>query len=97
MGLGLSEEDAKYYEERVNSGAILVAVPAANEDAAEVTDIFAEFDATDVKTINVADDRIMNERAERESITDDAKTVHTHEHSHAFAGAKGGRAKKRTE
>jgi uncharacterized membrane protein len=46
VGLGVPEKEAKVYEERVNAGGILVAVPTD-----EVTEILEEHDATDVQTV----------------------------------------------
>ena len=51
-GFGLSDDEAKYYEERVNSGGILVAVPVRGDESGEVEDIFRKNDASDIKTID---------------------------------------------
>lgn len=49
--LGLSDNEAKVYEERINEGGILVAVPARGDETAEIEDIFEENGATDVKSV----------------------------------------------
>lgn len=51
MGLGLSEDDAKYYESRVNEGAILVAVPALGMDNEEIHEVFENYGAEQVRTL----------------------------------------------
>ena len=52
-GLGLSEEDARIYEERIKEGGILVAVSAHNSEEDVVENIFTENDAEDVRSVSV--------------------------------------------
>lgn len=53
MGLGLSKDDARFYEDRVNEGAILVAVPISDrEDSREARDVFEEADAQNIRVIS---------------------------------------------
>lgn len=52
--LGLSRKDAKYYEDRVREGAILVAVPAYNDEVSDVEDLFDRNNASDVRTLEGA-------------------------------------------
>jgi hypothetical protein len=82
MGIGLSEDEARVYETRVNEGAILVAVPARNGEEDTVEDILGDYNADNIKSINVPSEV----RATREEYG-------THEYSH-FAGAKGGRTRR---
>lgn len=55
VGLGVPEEDARVYEERVKSGAILVAVPALTSDHREASAILRERGAEQVKDIEMKD------------------------------------------
>jgi hypothetical protein len=66
MGLGLPEEDARFYEERINEGGILVAIPAFAGRESEVEDILTENGADQVKTISQLTDRseVMDEDVE---------------------------------
>jgi len=54
--LGIPEEDAKVYEERVKSGAILVAVPEMDGKHKEVSSILTDQGAEQVKTVDLKDD-----------------------------------------
>ena len=51
VGLGLPEEKAKVYEERVKKGGILIAVPVSDNRVREVSDVMEEYDATDVEAV----------------------------------------------
>lgn len=53
VNLGVPEEDAKIYEDRVKSGAILIAVPAAAGTHREASSILKEHDAEQVKTVDL--------------------------------------------
>lgn len=48
---GLSREDAKLYEGRINEGGILVAVPAREGEEQEVESILRQLDADNIKTV----------------------------------------------
>jgi len=52
-GLGLPEEDARVYEERIKEGGILVAVSAHSSEEDLVESIFTENHAEDVKSVSV--------------------------------------------
>ena len=52
-GLGLSEDEAKAYEERINEGGILVAVPLSDNNDPSVKDILTQHGAEDVKSFSV--------------------------------------------
>ncbi|HRN86146.1 MAG TPA: general stress protein [Candidatus Dojkabacteria bacterium] len=52
-GLGLPEEDARVYEERIKEGGILVAVSAHSSEEVLVENIFSENHAEDVKSVSV--------------------------------------------
>ena len=90
MNMGLNEEQATGYQERVSEGAILIAVPAANrEEAAIVTEIFDEFSASDVQTVTQA----SNDSTERSSRVSERRASE-HSHAHFHMGAKGGRSRR---
>lgn len=52
VGIGVPEEDARVYEDRVKSGAILVAVPALSSEHGEASAILNEHGAEQVKSID---------------------------------------------
>lgn len=93
-GLGLSDADAKTYEERINQGGILVAVPARLGEEAEVEQILYDTDAADIKSItnrlgSVDNEDVLEPRLDR--------GIGGRRHAYAYATAKGGKstAKKR--
>lgn len=49
---GLSEDEARVYESRVNEGGILVAVPAKSAEGEDVRDIMNSHGADNVKTVS---------------------------------------------
>ncbi len=51
--LGVPEEEARTYEERIRSGAILLAVPVSSDQTQEVTNILQNNNADQVRTLNV--------------------------------------------
>lgn len=51
-GLGLSDEDAKVYEQGVKEGGILLAVPARAGENMEVETILTDYGANQVKTVS---------------------------------------------
>ena len=50
MGLGLPEQDARVYEQHINEGGILLAVPAVEEEIAEVKDVLHQCHATQIRS-----------------------------------------------
>jgi len=52
MGLGLSSDEAEHYQERVEQGAILLAVPIRDKEESRVKDIFDANNASDIKTVD---------------------------------------------
>lgn len=52
---GLPREDARIYEQRINEGGVLVAVPTRAGDKNEVRSIMNEFDADNVKEIETSE------------------------------------------
>lgn len=53
LGFGLSEEDAKIYESRINEGGVLVAIPAHEGDEAMLVDFMEDNGADQVKTLSL--------------------------------------------
>ncbi len=53
MGLGIPEDDARYYEEGIKSGGILVAVPTFTGREEEAAMVLTDFDATQVRTLEI--------------------------------------------
>lgn len=97
--LGVSDEDAKYYESRVREGAILVAVPALAEEEHRVREIFSDYYATDVKTVALEDDRFEDIRTKQRMADTDEGFYEEPQYRgqsttlHAY-GTKGGKTKK---
>lgn len=52
-GLGVPEEDARVYEERVKAGGILLMVPTANRNVDEVEDILEDNGADQIKSVDL--------------------------------------------
>ncbi len=95
MGLGVPREDAQVYEESINNGGILIAVPATEETYEKAREILEAYDATNVRTLNLASPRTEVQK-------DDANdypplTAQHYQRSYAVVGAKGGRKSKRTK
>ena len=84
--LGLTHEEAQVYEDRVNNGAILVAVPARRDEEADVEDILTEYEASDIRTVSARDDSISDDEILRRSRREDRGTI--------FVGAKGGESRR---
>jgi hypothetical protein len=55
MGLGIPEEEAKVYEDRIKEGAVLVAVPARDDNVSEAMNILEDLGADQVRSIDVSD------------------------------------------
>jgi hypothetical protein len=84
MGMGLSREDAEYYEGKVKEGAILLAVPTRENQQELVMSIFDDCNASDVKTISQDDAAGRTQQ----------HTSHQADHrqyAHAHMGTKGGK------
>lgn len=62
MGLGIPEEEAKVYEDRIKEGAILVAVPAREGNVSEAMNILEDFGADQVRSIDVSDKYYTRDR-----------------------------------
>jgi hypothetical protein len=76
VGLGVPEEDARYYEEQIRLGAILVAVPVLDTREDEVRDILDEFGATQVRSVATVSRRrseMVEEKGGRAAFFSDVK------------------------
>jgi hypothetical protein len=87
--LGLSEDEAQHYEDRVKEGAILVAVPAADDEVSDVKDMFEDHNASDVKTLTGA---LNEEEVETTEIHHIPVRTDEDYSQEGYASAKGGRA-----
>ncbi len=56
MSFGIPEDQAKRYEERIQAGGILLAVPTIDRRSNEVQDILSENGAADVSALNLPED-----------------------------------------
>lgn len=64
VGLGIPEEDAKVYEERVKSGAILLAVPTTASTEDDAREILETYGADQVKSVGMNTPRARGEEEE---------------------------------
>ncbi len=53
MSLGIPKKEAQLYEQRVEEGALLLAIPALDEQENEVELILHDHDATDIKAVDI--------------------------------------------
>lgn len=67
-GLGLSENDARVYEDRIRAGGILVAVPTTLGKEVEVMDILEDYGADQVKTVETGEASVHRRRSTGEDI-----------------------------
>ncbi len=59
MNLGISEEDARVYEESINAGGILVAVPHTAKNSEEARTILEENDADQIRVVTLEHERLL--------------------------------------
>lgn len=52
-GLGVPESDARVYEERVNAGGILLAVPALDDEVDDVRSILEDCNADQIRSVTI--------------------------------------------
>ena len=97
MGLGVPEEDARIYEERINEGGILVAVPARPGEEGEVRMLLEESGADTIRSLTLTQEKSIEDE-EFEDIDEADGYVHTstydrgtHVPTVRAAGRKGGR------
>lgn len=100
-GLGLSEDEAKVYEERINTGGILVAIPAHANDEREVEAILSEYRADQIKSVSASsgtdrfeDRRTMSKTVDSDDIQEESSDFSPTYHA---MNVKGGKSKKSSE
>lgn len=86
-GLGLSEDEASEYENRIKEGAIFVAVPASDEDQERVKNIFSDYDASDIRVVSVSENAGISKR-NRHFASEEEQSPYTY-------GMKGGKARRK--
>jgi hypothetical protein len=70
MGLGVPEEDARLYEDRIRAGAILVAVPTVDLREEEVKSILDGFGAEQVRSVAYLREEAPLRREDRRKVED---------------------------
>lgn len=95
---GLSEDEARGYEERIKEGAILVAIPAKEGDERIVEQILREADADQIKSVaqQERDDRFEHRLTAAQNADRTQRSTHPTATPMYAVGAKGGRAGKNT-
>lgn len=63
MGLGVPEEDARYYEDRIREGAILLAVPVSPGREDDVREILEDNGVDQLRTIDFDESHIERHRS----------------------------------
>lgn len=93
MGWGLTKDEAEHYETRIKEGAILLAVPAAENEVSYVTQIFDDNSATDIRTLVQAEEGTQRTGTSRHyadrDIDENADQSHFQESVRMY-GTKGG-------
>lgn len=82
VGLGVPEQDARFYEERIKEGGVLIAVPVTDMQAGDVKDILDEHGADNIREVEM--DKAIEEEEYR---------APGYQHSH-YVGTKGGKTSK---
>lgn len=59
VGLGVPEETARVYEDRIRDGGVLLAVPEADGDTSETRRILEEHGAEQIRTLNLDSYRLV--------------------------------------
>jgi uncharacterized membrane protein len=99
MNFGMSEDQAKVYEERIQSGAILVAVPARRGEERIIEQILLDCNADDVNSFSQeTSDRFETRTSEPVDVDvteDEDVTIEEHQPRATFAGMKGGKSRSR--
>ncbi|MBI4836678.1 MAG: low temperature-induced protein [Candidatus Abawacabacteria bacterium] len=60
VGLGVPEEDARQYEERIKAGEILLAIPATDRDMDKVKTILTDNQAQSIRTMHLSDKQLAH-------------------------------------
>ncbi len=90
--LGVPEEEAQEYANRIREGAVLLAVPAVGQEIGEVSDILKEQGATNIRSIAVPYERFEHRTHQTdELIDDDEYAQRPYSDYSSMAGIKGGK------
>jgi hypothetical protein len=77
MNLGLPRDEAAHYEQQIQAGAILLAVPAMEGQEVEAEEVMKQYNATDVKALTIDTDSAVNrDRRDEEIHTSRAHAGH---------------------
>lgn len=87
MSFGLTEDDARVYEEGIKAGGILVAVPVHESQEEEVREVLEENGADKVRAI---DTNTSSRDEEIDVIDAPARGHESYDHARSSMGAKGG-------
>lgn len=98
MGFGLSENEARYYETKIEEGAILVAVPVDETSDEFAKHILEDYNASDIKVFAQSEDKIRTSNI-RNRNADRSDNIDTHlaedeylGQTYTSAGMKGGKS-----
>lgn len=86
-GYGVSRQDAKEYERRIQQGEILVAVPARTDEERDVEAILEKYSADSIKSVAMPEERQEEQYQERPE-----RYAEPYPQREAYLGAKGGKA-----
>lgn len=87
VGLGVSQEDAKLYENHIRSGGILVAIPAQAGREDDVVSILEDNGATQIRTINAEVSETIREEIQEPAYDSNRP------YAYAPLGVKGGKSR----
>lgn len=87
-GMGLSHDEAQEYEDRIERGAILLAIPARIGDEDRVERILSENSADNIKSVVAPEEQGNYDRPEPML----GRRHHYHQPTYAAAGVKGGKS-----
>lgn len=94
MSFGLSEDDARTYEEHIKEGAILLAVPARDGEEKMVEDLLLNYNASNIRVIEPTDYQVDRGHALAQSRDKQSDRSSDYNSAQYYAGAKGGSTKK---
>lgn len=90
-GLGLSDDDARAYEDRVKQGGILLAIPARSGEEAEIESMLSECGADDIKSVTSREDRFEKRNTSNLSFDRRGEREDHGQSYQSAAGVKGGK------
>lgn len=103
MGFGLNENEAKQYQEKIEQGAILIAVPVTMDNEQYCKEVLEDYGATDVKSFTQQSQGTTTRHTSRryadmpseESKSSDYEDINEEDIAQTYtsAGAKGGKTR----